>query len=72
LIHELGLDWVTTHAEAEKMTYRLSEVVLERLYEHLGRPTVCPHANELPGAGPPKRNLTRLGCPARSWHGSRS
>lgn len=70
LTEELGFDWVTADAEAERVAYALSEVVLERLYEKLGRPVTCPHGNEIPGGRPDRRELISLvslgaGAPAR-------
>lgn len=70
LTEELGLDWVTADAEAERVAYTLSDVVLDRLYERLGEPTTCPHGNEIPGHGPDRRDLVSLrelrpGRPAR-------
>jgi DtxR family Mn-dependent transcriptional regulator len=60
LTEELGLDWVTADAEAERVAYTLSDVVLERLYERLGEPTTCPHGNDIPGHGPDRRDLVSL------------
>lgn len=70
LTAELGLDWVTADAEAERVAYTLSDVVLDRLYERLGEPATCPHGNEIPGHGPDRRDLVNLrelgpGLPAR-------
>jgi len=45
----LGLDWVTADAEAARLEHAVSEVVEQRLYEVLGRPTTCPHGNPIPG-----------------------
>ncbi|HZT65517.1 MAG TPA: metal-dependent transcriptional regulator [Acidimicrobiales bacterium] len=52
LTEELGFDWATADAEAEKVA--LSDVVLDRLYERLGEPATCPHGNEIPGTAPGK------------------
>ncbi|HEV2369293.1 MAG TPA: metal-dependent transcriptional regulator [Acidimicrobiales bacterium] len=60
LTEELGFDWVTADAEAERVAYALSDVVLGRLYEKLGRPATCPHGNEIPGAVPRDRRLISL------------
>ena len=70
LTEELGFDWVTADAEAERVAYTLSDVVLDRLYERLGAPATCPHGNEIPGTGNQRAelvSLTRLGpgIPAR-------
>ena len=45
----LGLDWVTADAEAARLEHAVSDVVEQRLYEVLGRPTTCPHGNPIPG-----------------------
>ena len=60
LTEELGFDWVTADAEAERVAHALSEVVLDRLYEKLGRPATCPHGNEIPGAPAGPRRLVSL------------
>ena len=57
----LGLDWATADAEAAELAHGLSELVLNRLDEHLGRPVTCPHGNVIPGRRPPQgRRLVRL------------
>jgi DtxR family Mn-dependent transcriptional regulator len=49
LTDALGLDWVTADAEAARLEHAVSDVVEQRLYEVLGRPTTCPHGNPIPG-----------------------
>ncbi len=57
----LGLDWATADREAASLSHGVSEVVLERLDEHLGRPSTCPHGNVIPGRRPPPgRPMQRL------------
>jgi DtxR family transcriptional regulator, Mn-dependent transcriptional regulator len=60
----LGLDWATADREAVSLSHGVSEVVLERLDEHLGRPSTCPHGNVIPGrrapAGRPMQRLADL------------
>jgi DtxR family Mn-dependent transcriptional regulator len=57
----LGLDWATADREAASLSHGVSEVVLERLDEHLGRPSTCPHGNVIPGRRPPPgRPMVRL------------
>ncbi|HET9732546.1 MAG TPA: metal-dependent transcriptional regulator [Acidimicrobiales bacterium] len=51
LAGQLGLDWVTADAEAERVAHALSDVVLERLFDSLGRPSTCPHGNRIPDPG---------------------
>ncbi|MDQ2959649.1 MAG: metal-dependent transcriptional regulator [Candidatus Dormibacteraeota bacterium] len=57
----LGLDWATADREAAALSHGVSDVVLERLDEHLGRPSTCPHGNVIPGRRPPRgRPMIRL------------
>jgi DtxR family Mn-dependent transcriptional regulator len=49
LTDALGLDWVTADEEAARLEHAVSDVVEQRLYEALGRPTTCPHGNPIPG-----------------------
>src|SRR5712664_3645033 len=56
----LGLDWVTADEEAARLEHAVSEVVEQRLYEVLGRPTTCPHGNPIPGHSQAVPNEVRL------------
>ena len=60
----LGLDWATADREAASLSHGVTDVVLERLDEHLGRPSTCPHGNVIPGrrapAGRPMQRLVDL------------
>ena len=56
----LGLDWVTADAEAARLEHAVSDVVEQRLYEVLGRPTTCPHGNPIPGHSRASPRETRL------------
>ena len=49
LTDSLGLDWVTADEEAARLEHAVSDVVEERLWEVLRRPTTCPHGNPIPG-----------------------
>lgn len=49
LTEVLGFDWVAADEEAHRIAHTLSDEVLERLHESLGRPAVCPHGNAIPG-----------------------
>jgi DtxR family Mn-dependent transcriptional regulator len=60
LTDALGLDWATADLEAGHMSHFFSDLVLERIFEGLGRPTSCPHGNEIPGAGMRGRELVSL------------
>ncbi|HVH65656.1 MAG TPA: metal-dependent transcriptional regulator [Candidatus Acidoferrum sp.] len=59
----LGLDWVTADTEAARLEHAVSDVVEQRLYEVLGRPSTCPHGNPIPGhseASPEEVRLSAL------------
>ena len=49
LTDALGLDWVAADEEAARLEHAVSELVEQRLWEVLGRPTSCPHGNPIPG-----------------------
>jgi len=50
LVKMLGLDWSEVHEEAEKLEHAVSEKVLEKLDELLGRPEFDPHGDPIPRA----------------------
>ncbi|MFN2463013.1 MAG: metal-dependent transcriptional regulator [Candidatus Dormibacteria bacterium] len=52
----LGLDWVEADEEAGKLEHALSDEVADRLFDHIGRPSTCPHGNPIPGAEQPAGN----------------
>ena len=60
LTDSLGLDWVVADEEAARLEHTISEVVEERLYEALGRPSSCPHGNPIPGHSEPVAGEVRL------------
>ncbi len=45
----LGLDWAKSDAEAHHLEHAMSDDVVERLNQLLGRPATCPHGNPIPG-----------------------
>ncbi|HVB76315.1 MAG TPA: metal-dependent transcriptional regulator [Candidatus Nitrosotalea sp.] len=49
LTDHVGLDWVAADEEAARLEHAISETVVGRLYELLGRPLTCPHGNPIPG-----------------------
>lgn len=51
LVETLGLDWGEIHAEAEELEHAISEKVLEKLDEFLGRPRFDPHGDPIPSKG---------------------
>ena len=60
LTDALGLDWVTADEEAARLEHAVSDVVEQRLWEALGRPTSCPHGNPIPGHASPREHEVRL------------
>ncbi len=48
LVRILGLDWSEVHVEAEALEHAVSERVVERIDEMLGRPAVDPHGDPIP------------------------
>ena len=60
LTDALGLDWVQADEEAARLEHAISELVEQRLYEALGRPTTCPHGNPIPGWAEPRSDERRL------------
>lgn len=65
LVETLGLDWGEIHDEAEELEHAISEKVLEKLDEFLGRPTHDPHGDPIPtnqGKMPEVSDLMLLDC----------
>jgi DtxR family Mn-dependent transcriptional regulator len=50
LVEVLGFDWSEVHAEAERMEHVVSDRLLERIDQYLGRPTEDPHGDPIPSA----------------------
>lgn len=50
LVKALGLDWSEVHDEAEELEHAVSDKVLERMDQVLGRPSVDPHGDPIPSA----------------------
>ncbi|MDQ1682932.1 MAG: DtxR family transcriptional regulator, Mn-dependent transcriptional regulator [Frankiaceae bacterium] len=59
-LFHLGLDWESADEEAHRLSFYLSDRVLEKLLEQLGRPLTCPHGNAIPGVPQQERDLIRL------------
>ena len=51
LVETLGLDWSEIHDEAEELEHAISEKVLERLDDFLGKPRHDPHGHPIPTKG---------------------
>lgn len=56
----LGLDWVSADEEAQRVAPVISDLALDRLFERIGRPSCCPHGNQIPGEPAPHRSSRRL------------
>src|SRR5437773_9862070 len=50
LVKVLGLDWSEVHEEAEELEHAVSDKVVERMDDVLGRPSVDPHGDPIPSA----------------------
>ncbi len=50
LVQVMGMSWAEVHDEAEQLEHVVSERVIERIDEMLGRPTHDPHGDPIPGA----------------------
>ncbi|HEX6489553.1 MAG TPA: metal-dependent transcriptional regulator [Candidatus Dormibacteraeota bacterium] len=56
----LGLDWIEADEEAARLEHSVSEVVEERVWETLGKPSSCPHGNPIPGYAEMRADERRL------------
>ncbi|HEY2934073.1 MAG TPA: metal-dependent transcriptional regulator [Acidobacteriota bacterium] len=66
LVRIMGMNWGEVHEEAEKLEHVVSEALITRMDEMLGRPQVDPHGDPIPNSeGMFKREeyLTLLDCP---------
>ncbi|MBB5352236.1 DtxR family Mn-dependent transcriptional regulator [Haloferula luteola] len=60
LVEVLHLDWAHVHEEAEVLEHVLSDRLVERIDEMLGRPAVDPHGDPIPDAqGRMREDATR-------------
>ncbi|MDP7275199.1 MAG: metal-dependent transcriptional regulator [Planctomycetaceae bacterium] len=50
LVETLGLSWDQVHEEAEHMEHAVSDVLVDRIDEFLGRPQSDPHGDPIPTA----------------------
>jgi DtxR family Mn-dependent transcriptional regulator len=48
LVRILGMDWSEVHAEAERLEHHISDPLLERIDDVLGRPEFDPHGDPIP------------------------
>ena len=50
LVKVLGMSWTEVHDEAEQLEHAVSERLIDRIDEMLGRPAVDPHGDPIPTA----------------------
>jgi DtxR family Mn-dependent transcriptional regulator len=50
LVKVLGMSWADVHDDAERLEHAVSERLIERIDEMLGRPAVDPHGDPIPTA----------------------
>src|SRR5229473_8470996 len=66
LVTVMGMSWAEVHEEAEQLEHVVSERLIERIDEMLGRPTRDPHGDPIPdadGAITPIHHQNLLTCP---------
>lgn len=66
LVRIIGMDWSEVHREAEVLEHVISDRLLERMDEMLGRPAVDPHGDPIPTAAgqvPRTRQDSLRTCP---------
>jgi DtxR family Mn-dependent transcriptional regulator len=51
LVEIVGMDWTEVHGEAEVLEHAVSERLIERMDEMLGRPSSDPHGDPIPAPG---------------------
>ena len=74
LVQVMGMSWTEVHDEAEHLEHAVSDRLIERIDEMLGRPAADPHGDPIPG---PEGTISRpeydtlLTCPRwRGRHGT--
>jgi len=50
LVQVMGMSWAEVHEEAEQLEHAVSDRLIERMDEMLGRPSVDPHGDPIPTA----------------------
>ena len=66
LVEVMGVDWSEVHAEAELLEHAVSDRLIDRMDEMLGRPAVDPHGDPIPDARGRLEETTAaslVGCP---------
>lgn len=71
LVKVLGMSWAEVHDEAERLEHAVSERLIDRIDDMLGRPAVDPHGDPIPtaeGTVPPSDDLDLLAVPLNAPH----
>jgi DtxR family Mn-dependent transcriptional regulator len=66
LVRFMDMDWSEVHQEAEVLEHAISDRILQRMDEMLGRPSVDPHGDPIPNASgqvPSTAGDSLLTCP---------
>src|SRR5436190_13394332 len=66
LVQVMGMSWADVHDDAEQLEHAVSDRLIDRIDEMLGRPTTDPHGDPIPnadGAFPRQQLDTLLTCP---------
>ncbi|MEO5897580.1 MAG: metal-dependent transcriptional regulator [Vicinamibacterales bacterium] len=69
LVQVMGMSWTEVHEEAEHLEHAVSERLIARIDEMLGRPAVDPHGDPIPdphGTVDRREDATLLTCPLGS------
>ncbi len=69
LVQVLGMSWAEVHDDAERLEHAVSDALIERIDDMLGRPSVDPHGDPIPDqAGIVRRqeSFTLLDCPLQT------
>src|SRR5947207_9192821 len=69
LVNVMGMSWAEVHEEAEQLEHVVSERLIERIDQMLGRPTHDPHGDPIPtpeGAVPTRHRDSLLTCPVKT------
>jgi DtxR family Mn-dependent transcriptional regulator len=69
LVKVMGMSWTDVHDEAELLEHAVSERLIDRIDDMLGRPSVDPHGDPIPdpdGMVTPRQYETLLSCPLQT------
>jgi len=67
LVRTLSLTWDEVHEEAENLEHAVSDVLVDRIDDFLGHPTVDPHGDPIPAANGLMRRQPQEGLPVTAW-----